>query len=122
MNYVEDVVGRGDRKVGDVIEDAWRNGCTFDSWDDKFKIQTWLDSFKRTGISPEFYANRKRDYSEVLQWDVINAGIRKEFLIAESEKARRAETTCNCREKCAGCGSNMLNGGKCDALCKNMVQ
>lgn len=122
MTYLEAVLARGDRKVGAVIEDAWRNGCTFDSWDDKFKIQTWLDSFKRTGISPEFYANRKRDYSEVLPWDVINAGIRKEFLIAESEKARRAETTCNCREKCAGCGSNMLNGGKCDALCKNMVQ
>lgn len=122
MTYLEAVLARGDRKVGAVIEDAWRNGCTFDSWDDKFKIQIWLESFERTGISPEFYANRKRDYSEVLPWDVINAGIRKEFLIAESEKARRAETTCNCREKCAGCGSNMLNGGKFDALCKNMVQ
>lgn len=121
MTYIEAVLARGDRRVSDALECAWRSGCTFDSWDDKFSIDRWLNAFESTGLSPEFYANRKREYSEVLPWDVINAGIRKEFLINESEKARRAETTGNCREKCAGCGSNMLNGGKCDALCKNMV-
>ena len=122
MTFLEAVMARGDRRVGKVIEDAWRNGCTFDSWDDKFNFEQWLKSFENTDVSPEFYANRKRDYNEVLPWDIINAGVKKSFLIAESEKARKGETTCNCREKCSGCGSNMLNGGKCDALCKNMVQ
>lgn len=121
MTYIEAVLARGDRRLGKALEIAWRSGCTFDSWDDKFNIDLWLDAISKAGLSPEFYANRKREYSEVLPWDVINAGIRKEFLIKESEKARRAETTVNCREKCAGCGSNMLNGGNCDALCKNMV-
>ncbi len=121
MTYIEAVLARGDRRLGKALEIAWRSGCTFDSWDDKFNIDLWLGAISKAGLSPEFYANRKREYSEVLPWDVINAGIRKEFLISESEKARRAETTVNCREKCAGCGSNMLNGGKCDALCKNMV-
>lgn len=122
MTFLEAVMARGDRRVGKVIEDAWRNGCTFDSWDDKFNFEQWLKSFENTNISPEFYANRKRDYNEILPWDIINAGVKKSFLIEESEKAKKGETTCNCREKCSGCGSNMLNGGKCDALCKNMVQ
>ncbi len=122
MTFLEAVMARGDRRVGKVIEDAWRNGCTFDSWDDKFNFEQWLKSFENTDVSPEFYANRKRNYNEVLPWDIINAGVKKSFLIEESEKARKGETTCNCREKCSGCGSNMLNGGKCDALCKNMVQ
>lgn len=121
MTYIEAVLARGDRRLGDALFNAWESGCTFDSWDDKFNIDLWLDAIKKAGLTPEFYANRKREYTEVLPWDVINAGIRKEFLINECEKARRAETTVNCREKCAGCGSNMLNGGKCDALCKNMV-
>lgn len=121
MTYIEAVLARGDRRLGKALFNAWKSGCTFDSWDDKFNIDLWLDAIKKAGLTPEFYANRKREYTEVLPWDVINAGIRKEFLINESEKARRAETTVNCREKCAGCGSNMLNGGKCDALCKNMV-
>ena len=121
MTFLEAVLARGDRRTGAAIEAAWRSGCKFDSWDDKFDIEKWLAAFKSVSLSCEFYANRKRSYSEILPWDIIDAGVRKNFLINESEKARRGETTQNCREKCSGCGSNMLNGGYCDALCKNMV-
>ena len=112
---------RGDRRLSDVIEAAYNNGCTFDSWDDKFKFDTWLQAFETCGLSTEFYANRRRSYDEVLPWDHINSGIRKQFLICENEKAKNAETTKHCRQQCAGCGSNKLNGGKCDALSQNMV-
>ena len=121
MTYLESVLARGDRKTGAAIEKAWRSGCTFDSWDDKFNIEKWLAAFEEAGLACEFYANRKRPYDEVLPWDIINAGVKKSYLINESLKANKAETTVNCREQCTGCGSNMLNGGKCDALCKNMV-
>lgn len=121
MTFLEAVIARGDRKICDVIETAWKSGCTFDSWDDKFKFDKWIAAFESCKVSPEFYANRRRDYNEILPWDHINSGIKKSFLIAESQKAVNAKTTCNCRQKCAGCGSNMLNGGKCDALCKTVV-
>ena len=48
-------------------------------------------------------------------------GIRKQFLIDENEKSKQATTTPHCRIKCSGCGTNKLNGGKCDAMCQNMV-
>ena len=51
----------------------------------------------------------------------LNFYMNKEFLIKENEKAKKAEITNHCRQQCAACGSNSLNGGKCDALCKNMV-
>jgi radical SAM family uncharacterized protein len=121
LTFLEGVFARGDRRLCDVIERAYRNGCTFDSWDDKFKFDVWMASFEECGVSPEFYTKRKREYEEILPWDHINSGISKSFLIKENEKAKNAETTVHCRQQCAGCGSNKLNGGKCDALSKNMV-
>lgn len=121
MTFLEAVMARGDRNLGRVIETAYKNGCIFDSWDDKFNIDLWIDAFRENNISPEFYANRKREYDETLPWDIIDCGVKKEFLISESKKSYNAETTPHCRIKCAGCGSNTLNGGKCDAFNQNMV-
>lgn len=121
LTFLEGVFARGDRRLCDVIEAAFRNGCTFDSWDDKFNFDGWMNAFEKCGISPDFYTKRRREYDEILPWDHINSGITKAFLIKENEKAKKAETTLHCRQQCAGCGSNKLNGGHCDALSKNMV-
>ena len=121
LTFLEGVFARGDRRLCDVIEAAFRNGCTFDSWDDKFNFDGWMNAFEKCGISPDFYTKRRREYDEILPWDHINSGITKAFLIKENEKAKNAETTLHCRQQCAGCGSNKLNGGHCDALSKNMV-
>ena len=114
VSFLEAVFARGDRRLADVIETAWKHGCKFDGWGEFFLFDTWMQCFEELGISPEFYANRERSYDEVLPWDHISYGISKAYLIKESEKARRAETTENCQKKCAGCGANKLNGGKCD--------
>ena len=121
ISFLEGVMARGDRRLCDVIEYAWKNGCKFDSWDDSYQFETWLDAFEKCGVDPLFYTSRKRSYEEVLPWDHLDYGIRKQFLINESKKAYESETTPHCRIKCAGCGSNMINGGKCDAMCQSMV-
>ncbi len=121
LTFLEGVFARGDRKLCDVLEAAYKNGCTFDSWDDKFNYDGWVKAFEDCGISTEFYANRRRSYEEILPWDHINSGIKKSFLVSENEKAKKAQTTSHCRQQCSACGSNSLNGGKCDALNKNMV-
>ena len=117
-SFMEGVLARGDRKLSGVIELAWRKGCKFDSWDDQFRYDKWMEAFEETGIDPAFYANRRRDYDEILPWDHLDYGISKAFLINENKKAHESVTTPHCRIKCAGCGSNKLNGGKCDALSK----
>ncbi|MCQ2471068.1 MAG: TIGR03960 family B12-binding radical SAM protein [Clostridia bacterium] len=116
-SFLEGVFARGDRKLSKVMEVAWKKGCRFDGWDDQFHFDLWMEAFKECGIEPEFYANRKRDFSEVLPWDHLDYGVSKKFLMKENEKAHRSETTQNCRQKCAGCGANKLNGGKCHAMC-----
>jgi hypothetical protein len=115
MSFMEAVLARGDRRLSVLLEALHNKGCRFDSWDEFFSLEKWLETFKECGLDPAFYANRRREYSEVLPWDMFDFGIRKSFLQKENEKAKRSETTSNCREKCSACGADRLWGGKCDA-------
>lgn len=112
-SYLEAVLARGDRKIGKVIETAWRKGCNLDSWDEHFKFDVWMDSFEECGVKPEFYANRTRSYDEVMPWDIFDYGVTKKFIIKENKKAHEGTVTPNCRLKCSGCGANCLKGGAC---------
>ncbi|MEE1074254.1 MAG: TIGR03960 family B12-binding radical SAM protein, partial [Acutalibacteraceae bacterium] len=80
-SFLEGVLARGDRRLGAVIEKAFLSGCRFDSWTECFNLEKWLDAFKKCGISPEFYANRKREYSEINPWDHLDYAVTKSFLI-----------------------------------------
>lgn len=114
-SLLEGVLARGDRRLCNVLYDAFKLGCKFDSWDDRFHFDTWMKAFEMNGINPYFYTSRKREYSEVLPWDHLDFGVTKKFLELESKKAHANKTTPHCRIKCAGCGANILNGGQCDA-------
>ena len=114
-SVLEGVLARGDRRLGEVIYKAWQKGCKFDSWDEFFDFAKWREAFNECELTTEFYANRHRDYDEILPWDIMDYGIRKEFLIDENKKAHESVTTPHCRLKCSACGANKLNGGKCDA-------
>jgi radical SAM family uncharacterized protein len=113
VSMLEAVFARGDRRVGKVLIAAWQKGCKFDSWDEHFKYELWMQAFDESEIDPEFYANRKREYTEILPWDHIDVGVTKKYLIKENEKAYKEELTPNCREKCSGCGATVFNGGVC---------
>ena len=114
-SLLEGVLARGDRRLNKVILRAHELGCKFDSWDDQFKFDLWMQAFEECGIDPYFYTHRKREFSEVLPWDHIDFGVSRKFLELENKKAHENKTTPHCRIKCAGCGANMLNGGNCDA-------
>lgn len=114
-SLLEGVLARGDRRLCRVLLDAYRLGCKFDSWDDRFRFDAWMKAFEMNGIDPYFYTQRKREFSELLPWDHLDFGVFKKFLENENKKAHENKTTPHCRMKCAGCGANMLNGGHCDA-------
>lgn len=114
-SVLEGVFARGDRRLGNVIYKAWKKGCKFDAWDEFFDYTKWSEAFCECDLTPEFYTSRKREYDEILPWEIMDYGIRKEFLIEENKKAHESVTTPQCRIKCSACGANKLNGGKCDA-------
>jgi hypothetical protein len=104
------VLARGDRRLADAIEKISLEGMGFDSWDEHFDYDKWMDALDSTGIDPAFYANRAIGLDEVLPWDIIDIGVTKEFLLRERAKAYEGVTTKNCREHCSGCGANKFGG------------
>ncbi len=76
---LEGVFARGDRKLCKVLEYAFLHGCKFDSWSECFLTDVWEEAFEKCGIDPAFYANRLRDYSEIMPWDHLDYGVTKDF-------------------------------------------
>lgn len=116
-SFLEGVFARGDRRLCDVLETAYKMGCRFDGWDEFFSLDTWLSAFQQCGIDPMFYTSRRRDYCEVMPWEHIDFFISKDFLVRENKLAHEGKTTPNCREKCAGCGANAFKVGVCYEKC-----
>jgi radical SAM superfamily enzyme YgiQ (UPF0313 family) len=79
-SVLEGVFARGDRRLADVIEHAYKHGARFDGWDECFRAQLWDDAFEATGIDPAWYAGRERSAEEVFPWDHLRAGRPKEHL------------------------------------------
>lgn len=125
LSFVEAVFARGGRRIGDALERAWQLGCKFDGWSEFFKFDKWLEAFAETGIDPAFYANRRFPGDEALPWEHIDAGVSKQFLRAEYDRALAEQVTGDCRfNQCAVCGvcQDMdvavdLKGGRVHAPC-----
>ncbi len=90
---LEAVFSRGDRRLGKVLLEAHRLGCTFDGWDEHFSFDRWLTAFERTGIEPAFYACRRRPEDEIFPWGVVNTGISKELLLKDRRQSLGGETS-----------------------------
>ena len=113
-SFIEAVLARGDRRLGNVLEAVWRKGGHLDAWEEYFSLDRWLEAFDECGVDPAFYAYRRREKDEIMPWDTISSGVTKEYLWREHENAVAGVTTPDCRTRCNGCGANKLVGGKCD--------
>lgn len=113
VTVLEGVFARGDRKVGKVIEEAYRMGCIYDAWTETFDYEKWLKAFENVGLSIDFYNLRERSLEEKFPWDFIDIGVTKDFLKREWNRAMNAEVTPNCRMQCSGCGVAKFGGGVC---------
>lgn len=112
-SVLEGVFAKGDRRLGRVIETAYRNGAFFDTWEEYFDYDRWLEAFRECGIDPDFYNYREIGLDEVTPWDHLDVGVTRAHLVREYQKALRAETTQPCNRQCSGCGANKLLGGPC---------
>ena len=103
-SILECVIGRGDRKIGKLIYEAYRNGAIFDAWDEHFCFEYWEKAAKDEKIDFNKYLS-SIPVQKKLFWDYIDIGIKKEFLKTEWGKAKQGITTEDCRTgKCTDCG------------------
>lgn len=113
VTILEGFLARGDRRCADVILKAYQKGALYDAWSENFRYDLWKEAFAETGIDPGFYTLRERSTEEILPWDFIDAGVSREFLVREWNKAHEETVTPNCRQRCSGCGVKQYGGGVC---------
>ncbi len=114
-SLIEAVISRGDKNISKLIYNVYKRGAYLDAWTDRFDFQLWHNAASSEDIDLYKVAEKKYSTNEVLPWDFIDTGIKKEFLIKEFEKAGHQEETGDCRfVECNNCGV-------CDGDIKNVL-
>jgi len=87
-SILESAIGRGDRRLCNIIEAAWRDGARFDLWDECFDYTLWQRAFEKFGMDVEKLAEREFGRKEILPWEHLG-GPDKEYLIKHLDQAMK---------------------------------
>ena len=89
--YVQALLARGDRRVGELLLAAHRRG--------------WSRALRESPVNPDFFTLRPRSPDELFPWDFIDHGLKKDYLWEEYQRALEARETQPCRPLvCKNCG------------------
>lgn len=94
-SVLEGVLARGDRKLGPVIERAYRNGAKFDSWDEHLRLDFWEEAFEHFQIDRSKYLGTI-PVTARLPWDHFDIGLEDGFLLREYRKALASRLSLPC--------------------------
>lgn len=100
----EGILTRGDRRLAEVVERAWRKGARFDAWFDHFRRDAWYEAMAEEGLDPAFYSHRQRSIDEIFPWEHIDIAVTRRYLTKDYLMSQRQETRVDCREHCFACG------------------
>ena len=106
---VEGLLSRGDRRVGAVILQAWRDGARFDGWSEHFSFDRWMAAARSAlagdVVDVDWFTIRERQQNEVLPWDHLDSGLDSEWLWADWQDALEEVAVDDCRwTPCFDCG------------------
>jgi len=110
-SFIEAMLARGDRRLGAVIEEVWRQGGRLEAWSEYFSLNRWMAACESAGIDPNFYAARTRGKDEIFPWEVIDTGLTRGFLARERAEAHGDRLSPDCRKACTACGVTRLGMG-----------
>lgn len=74
-NYVQALLSLGDRRVGEILLAVHR------------RHGNWAQALKEVNVNADFYVYRRKQFDEILPWDIIDVGIAKKILVSECKKA-----------------------------------
>lgn len=104
QSWLEGIFSRGDRRLASVLMAAYRRGCRLDAWSEHLRLEPWVQAFQDAGLDPDFYLG-SREVDEVLPWSHLEAGVSREFLLSERQRAYEGGETPDCRTAgCQDCG------------------
>ncbi|MCA8946572.1 MAG: TIGR03960 family B12-binding radical SAM protein [Planctomycetes bacterium] len=102
-SWLEALFSRGDRRLCDVTEAAWRMGARFDAWNECCDLGRWERACAEAGLDADFFIHRERGEHEFLPWDMISVGTNKKHLWEERVRSRLEQYTKDCSGHTPGC-------------------
>lgn len=102
-SILEAVFSRGDRRLGAVLNEAFRLGARFDGWLDQFNFELWQEAFEKVGVDYHDYLKAIPIEAD-LPWDIVEVGLKKSYLERELQASRQGVYSDSCLERaCADC-------------------
>ncbi|MFY9218232.1 MAG: radical SAM protein, partial [Tepidanaerobacteraceae bacterium] len=89
LSEIQSALARGDRQTGLLLYDIYKKGASTTAFK-KAEIE---------GKSIDFYAHRPLDQDEILPWEHIDIGLKKEFFISEFHRAMEGKPTTRCTDE-----------------------
>ena len=100
QSCLEGMVSRGDERVAELIEAAYRKGTRLDAWEDYIDREAWRTSIEEAPWSVHNELFRERDTRENLPWQVVNTGVATGALRREFERSKQAKLSEPCGPGC----------------------
>ena len=84
-------LSRGDRRIGQLLPQLATGG-------------NLKQLVKKASMKLDFFVTRERDYTESFPWEIIDQGVKREYLWREYQLAQRGDVTLPCTPDCRRCG------------------
>jgi radical SAM superfamily enzyme YgiQ (UPF0313 family) len=86
-SLLEGLLSRGDRRVAEVVELAWRRGARLDSWREHLNAELWWQALADCGLVFDEIVHKPCAIGDRLPWDHINVKKGRTFLEKEQQRA-----------------------------------
>ena len=93
VSLLEGLLTRGDRRVGRVVETAWRLGARLDPWHEHFNPEIWERAIAQHNLDVDLIAHTPYSLDAELPWDHIVLFNSKELLKKEHALSERLQFT-----------------------------
>ncbi|WP_243546711.1 TIGR03960 family B12-binding radical SAM protein [Pseudodesulfovibrio tunisiensis] len=104
MSFLEGIFSRGDRRLAEVVERAYKADALFSSWKDHLQLEPYMEAMRECGLDWREFLGA-RDQERGLPWSHLHSGLSETFLRKERERALSEKITQDCRyHACRNCG------------------
>ena len=122
-SFLESVLSRGDRRVAEVVYEAWSRGARFDAWSEHHMPHLWEQAFETVGLDPAWFAHREWDTHEPLPWDHVESGVTKAYLRGQWKSVAGSKVVQDCHHgDCNVCGMQNFPVADCIVKLDKLVE
>ncbi len=102
VSFIEGMISRGDKRVAQIILEAYREGARLDAWDEHFKRDVWqrVIDVQDWDVETTICSSFSTDEPRALPWHTVTLASTHAYLLKEYQRAESCITTSGCDDPC----------------------